>query len=96
MPARMDIRFNGMPARIKWGAILSAGETTKGGKARMSSMSPDELTQFQSKAAKARWSKERKTNGLRSVQRSVISTHAGVAKPLPYGFEIESQQHGTR
>ncbi len=90
MPARMDIKYNAMPARIKWGAILSAGVTVKGGKARMSSMTEEEKSTFQSEAAKARWKKEKETNnnGLRSTQRTVISTHAGLSKPLPYGFEI--------
>jgi hypothetical protein len=96
MPAAYDIKLNHMPTRIKWGAVLGRDSAVKAGKARMSSMTQEELTTFQSKAAKARWSKERKNNGLRGIQRTVISTHAGVAKSLPYGFEIESQQHSTR
>lgn len=85
MPARYDIKLNNMPARYKWGAILSEGVTVKGGKARMSSMTEEEKSTFQSEAAKARWKKEKENNGLRSAQRAVVSTHARYPKPLPHG-----------
>jgi hypothetical protein len=62
MPARYDIKYNAMPIRIKWGLLLGYDSAIKAGKARMSSMSKEEQSEFQSNAAKARWSKH-KANG---------------------------------
>lgn len=85
MPARMDIKYNSMPARINWGSVLGADSAVKAGKARMESMTPEEKSKFQSDAAKARWRKEKENNGLRSVQRPVVSTYARYPKPIPFG-----------
>ena len=46
-----------------YAAVLGHDSCVKAGKARMSSMSKEELSEFQSNAAKARWSKQKVNNG---------------------------------
>ncbi len=62
MQARYDIKYNAMPIRYKWGLILGYDSAVKAGRARMNSMSKEEKSEFQSKAAKARWSKHNNSN----------------------------------
>src|SRR5258708_6749515 len=50
------------PIRYKWGLILGYDSAVKAGRARMNSMSKEEKSEFQSKAAKARWSKHNNSN----------------------------------
>ena len=60
--ARYEIKYNAMPIRLKWGLLLGYDSCVKAGKARMKSMSKEEKSEFQSKAAKARWSKQKVNN----------------------------------
>jgi hypothetical protein len=54
-----DIKYNHMPGRIRWGAVLGRDTWSKAGKARMASMTDEEKSAHQSMAAKARWKKQK-------------------------------------